>query len=112
MRFGYRVMLLCVFAVAVLGASTAQAQSSWGDLSVSAVRVDYDLSGVGTAPGLAIRTTRHLTPNVSVEIGGLFSKPAQQFGSSTLFVPEAQLRYRWNAGRFSPYVGGGLGTAL
>jgi opacity protein-like surface antigen len=38
--------------------------------------------------------------------------PNQQFGPSTLFVPEAQLRHRWDVGRVSPYVGGGWGTAL
>jgi opacity protein-like surface antigen len=95
------------------GVSTAYAQNtSWGDLVVSAARVDYDLSGVGSAPGLAVRLTRDLSPRVSLEVGGLFAKPDQQFGRSSLFMPEAQIRYRWNAGRLSPYVGGGLGTAL
>ena len=113
MRFRYSVFCSFLLALAVVGPSTAQAHdSSWGDLAVSGVRVDYDLSGVGNAPGLAIRATRHVTSNVSLEVGGLLSKPTQQFGPSTLFVPEALLRYRWNAGRMSPYVGGGLGAAL
>ena len=109
----YRLVFLLVFAFAVCGVSTAQAQgSSWGDVAVSAALVDYDLSGTGTAPGLAVRTTRDLTSNVRVELRGLFAKPDQQFGPTTLFVPEAQLQYRWNAGRFAPYVGGGIGAAM
>jgi opacity protein-like surface antigen len=113
MQLGSRVLVFSFFALVIIGSSSAHAQdASWGDLSVSAVRVDYDLSGVGSAPGLAVRATRNLTSNISVEFGGLFAKPEQQFGPSTLFAPEAQLRYRWNAGRMSPYVGGGVGTAL
>ena len=83
-----------------------------GDVTVSTARIDYDLSGTGTAPGLAVRTTLNLSSNVSLEFGGVFAKPEQQFGPSTLFMPETQLRYRWSAGRISPYVGGGLGAAL
>lgn len=113
MRFGFGYVVLCVFSVVVAGVSPAHAQgSSWGELAVSAVRLDYDLSGVGSAAGVAVRTTRNLSSNISLEVGGLFAKPNQQFGPSTLFMPEAQLRYRWNAGRVSPHVGGGLGAAL
>lgn len=112
---GFRCYSVAIFVIAVIiaGAPRAHAQtSSWGDLSVSAARIDFDLSGVGTSAGVAVRATRDLSSNVSVEAGGLFAKPDQQFGPSTLFIPEALLRYRWQAGRFAPYVGGGLGAAL
>ena len=113
MRLGYRAMVLFVFVVMAADVSRANAQvSSWGDVTVSAARLDYDLSGTGNTPGLAVRATRRLTSNVSLEFGGMFAKPNQQFGPSTLFMPEAQLRYRWDVGRVSPYVGGGMGTAL
>ena len=113
MRVTYQYPLFVVLAVLIAGASPAQAQTpSWGDLSVSAVRMDYDLSGTGNTFGLAVRSTKDLTHRVSLEFGGVFASPRLQSGSSTLFMPEAQLRYRWNAGRFSPYVGGGMGTAL
>lgn len=113
MRFGCQVMLSCVFALVATDVSMAQAQgTSWGDISVSAVRIDYDLSGTGNTPGLAIRSTKNLSPSVSLEFGGVYARPRQQFGSSSLFMPEAQLRHRWNAGRVFPYVGAGLGAAL
>ena len=113
MAFRHHSIAVLVFALATAGVSRAEAQtSSWGDLSVSAARIDFDLSGVGTAAGLAVRATRDLSSSVSLEAGGLFAKPDQQFGPSTLFLPEALLRYRWQAGRFSPYVGGGVGAAL
>jgi len=112
MRFGDRVALSFVFALVAGGVSTAHAQDSSWDLAVSAARIDYDLTGTGSAAGLAVRTTRELTPNISIELRGLYAKPEQQFGPSTQFVPEAQLQYRWNTGRLSPYVGGGVGVAM
>ena len=113
MRFDTRLIPTFVAVLVLVGGSLAQAQDrSWGDLNVSLARIDYDLSGTGSAAALAVRTTRNLTSNVRVEFGALFAKPEQQFGPSTLFVPEAQLQYRWNLGRVSPYVGGGIGAAL
>jgi hypothetical protein len=85
---------------------------SWGEFAVSGVGMEYDLSGVGTAPGLAVRATHDLSEHVVFELRGLFAKPNQQFGPSTLVVPEVQLQYRWNAARLSPFVGVGGGTAM
>ena len=105
--------LLSAFSIAIAWASPAVAQNtSWGDVGVSVVMMNYDLSGTGNTAGLGVRATRTLTANVSLEVGGVFAKPYQQFGSSTLFMPEAQLRYNWKVGRVAPYVGGGIGTAL
>jgi opacity protein-like surface antigen len=71
------------------------------------------LSGTGSAAGLTVRTTRDLSRNIRIEFGATIAKPQHQFvGGYTLFLPEAQLQYRWNLGRVAPYVGGGIGTAL
>jgi hypothetical protein len=111
LKRGVLFSFLCTLALSF--ASTAHAQqSAWGDLTLSGARIDYDLSGTGNAPALAVRATRHLTSHLLVELGGVVAKPDQQFGPSTLFMPEAQLQYRWRAGRVSPYIGGGIGTAL
>jgi hypothetical protein len=91
--------------------SPVHAQDSSWNVGVSAVAVQYDLSGTGTAPGLAVRAARPVYGNVMVEVRGLFARPEQQSGPSTFFAPEAQLQYRWNVARFSPYVGGGAGLA-
>jgi hypothetical protein len=113
MRFGCTRLPTIVILLSAAAASPALAQDkSRGDIAVSAVGMEYDLSGVGTAPGLAIRATRDLTPHVVLEFRGLFAKPEQQFGPSTLFVPEAQIQYRWNIARLSPFVGVGGGAAL
>jgi hypothetical protein len=110
-----RIIAVSVFALSLIvgESSTASAQSpAWGDLTVSAVSLNYDLSGNGIVPAFAVRMTRDLSPHVSLEMGGVFATPAMQFGSSTLFMPEAQVRYRWNLGRLSPYVGGGFGASM
>jgi hypothetical protein len=113
MRFRYLATLSFAFALVVSAASAAQAQTpGWGDLSVSAVRSDYDLSGTGSAPGFAIRTTRELSPNVALEFGGVLAKLEQPLGTSRSFMPEAHVRYRWKLGRFSPYLSGGMGASL
>ena len=112
---GFQTRLVFSFVAALvnlLGGSFAQAQDrSWGDINVAGEN-RLRLVRHGSAAALAVRTTRTLTSNVRVEFGALFAKPEQQFGPSTLFVPEAQLQYRWNLGRVSPYVGGGIGAAL
>lgn len=107
-----RSKFLVLFAVSTFVLLASPAHAQWGDVKISLARVDFDLSGTGNAPGLTVRTTRHLTDNVNLEIGGLFAKPDQQFGPSTLFAPEAHLQYHWTAGRFFPYAGGGLGAAM
>jgi hypothetical protein len=113
MRFDCTRLLAFVFLLSASAASPALAQDkSWGDIAVSAVGMEYDLSGVDTASGLAVRTTHDLTSHVVLEFRGLFAKPDQQFGPSTLFVPEAQIQYRWNVARLSPFVGVGGGAAL
>jgi hypothetical protein len=112
MSNNFRVITTLSFALALAGVATAHAQnpSSVG-ITVSAMMINYDLSGVGTTPGIAVRSTYPLAGHVSLEFGGVFATPDQQFGASSLFIPEAQLRYRWSAGRVAPYIGGGLGVA-
>src|SRR5687768_12876970 len=82
MRFAIRVIGSFAFVLFVSGAAPARAQeSSWGELSVTAGRVDYDLSGVGSTSGLAVRTRKDFTSNFGLEVRGLFARPCQQFQS-------------------------------
>ena len=107
-----RVPSFIIACVCLLAGSTSVfAQTSSWDFGVSAARVDYDLSGTGTALGIAAGATRHLTPTLAIEIRGLVARPSQQSGPSTLVAPDVQLQYRWNIARLSPYVGGGVGLA-
>lgn len=125
MSIGFRGVLSLVGAILISTASLAQAQnSSWGDLAVSTGRMDFDLNGTGHTHGVAVRAKRHFSPHLALEVGGVFARycgyrsvsggeclPSQQEGTTSLFMPEAQLQYRWNMGRVSPYVGGGMGLS-
>ena len=107
---GIRSLSLSCVLVAVVSTSAFAQDRAW-DLGISAAHVEFDLSGTGTAAGVSARATRYFTPHVALEIRGLFAKPEQQSGPSTLFAPDVQIQYRWNLARFSPYVGGGVGFA-
>jgi hypothetical protein len=107
-----RIRSFIVGCVCLLAGSTsAFAQTPSWHFGVSAARVDYDLSGTGTASGIAAGAARQVTPRLDIEIRGLFAQPLQQSGPSTLVAPDLQLHYRWNLARLSPYVGGGVGLA-
>ena len=88
---------------------TAQAQIAQHSITVGVGAVQFDLNGVGTAPGMTVRATRALSNHLAVEASVPVSWPAQDFGGSKLFSPEAHLQYQWQAGSFRPYVGGGAG---
>jgi hypothetical protein len=85
------------------------AQDSPWSLGASASLVNFDLAGTGHAPGVAVHATRDLTDNLAVNFRGTFAKIDQQIGRTTLIAPEAQVQYRWNIARVSPFVGGGAG---
>ena len=110
-------LFFCSMAMILTGTSAARAQDGWSSLSVSAARIDFDLSGTGQTNGMAVRATRSLTSNIVLEVGTTFARPCQQFqdcrseGPATLFAPEAQLQYHWTIGRVEPYVGGGVGAS-
>ena len=123
MSIWFRVVLSFVFAILFSTASPARAQdSSWGNLAVTMGRMDFDLNGTGNAYGVAVRAKHHLSPHLALEVGGFYSRycgdqylgecvPNPVLDRTSLFMPEAQLQYRWNLGRLSPYAGGGMGAA-
>ena len=108
MRTASRFVLSSIVVVA--GAvSPALAQDSSWNVGLSAVAVQFDLSGTGNALGLAVRGARPVYGNVVFEARGLFAPLEQQFGKATFFASDAHLQYRWTIARLSPYVGGGIG---
>ena len=125
MSIGFGGVLSLVAAILISSASPAQAQdSSWGDLAVSTGRLDFDLNGTGHTYGVAVRAKRHFSPHLALEVGGVLARycgyksvssdeclPSRQEGTTSLFMPEALLQYRWSMGRVSPYVGGGVGLS-
>jgi outer membrane protein W len=91
--------------------SFAQAQAAQNTVAAGMSVMEFDLTGVGTAPGMTLRASRALTDHIAIEGSFPMSWLSEDFGKSKLFAPEVQLQYHWQAGRFRPYVGGGAGIA-
>lgn len=112
MRVRSALLLVCLSGL--VHSAPAQGQTpreSRGDIAVSVAALDFDLSGTGQTAGVAVRATRDVTPHITFEARGLFAKPEQQFGTSTIVVPEAYLLYRWPIARWTPFIGAGTGAA-
>src|SRR5687768_17131894 len=105
-----RTLSFALFTIAA-GSIPAFAQSEREtSLILGGGVMNFDLSGTGTVPAFTARVSRELGANFVLEGGFTFAKPDQQFGDSTLIAPEAQLQYRFQAGRFTPYLGAGIGV--
>jgi hypothetical protein len=73
----------------------------------------YDLSGTGLAPMLALRGTTPVSSVITLEAGVLAARPRQQFGETTTFLaPELQAQLALPFTSILPYMGLGLGGAL
>lgn len=110
----YLLVIALVVAVLVATPSGAEAQSAFVPeaVAVSNGAFNFDLSGTGTTPSVGVSADWPLTNNVLIEGGIVVARPQQQFGRTTYIIPEAQLQYRWQLGRFMPFVGGGVGAGI
>ena len=111
-----RIAVLMSVGLLMASASVASAQdfarpqrSSIDGVEFLVGYMDYDLSGTGSTVPIAIRGTKALTSNLSLEFGGTYATPELQFGRARLLMPEARLTYSWGTGRFRPFVSGGGG---
>jgi hypothetical protein len=111
MRSG-KVLFLGILFTGALAASAAAQDRGAFTVGVTSGPVNFDLSGVGTTLGSAVRAEGILSDRFSIELGSLFARPAEDTGTSTLIAPDALLRITWRAGRFSPFVGGGGGFVM
>ncbi|HEX9937753.1 MAG TPA: outer membrane beta-barrel protein [Longimicrobium sp.] len=98
-------------AVLTVAASAAQAQATGGTgVSFSGGTMNYDLSGTGNTPALALRADFPLASVFRLEAGVVAARPDQQFGDDpTFIIPEVQLQAQLPLGRVAPYVGAGIG---
>lgn len=107
-----RLSLFAVSTVLILGVSGASAQeipAAPNAITASTGSMNFDLSGTGNTWNVAVRGTMALTPNVALEVGGLFARPDLQGGVGTVILPEVQLQYHWRLNKVAPYAGGGVG---
>jgi hypothetical protein len=81
-------------------------------LAVQTGVFNFDLSGTGNSPSVAVSADWAMQ-HVLLEAAMSIAFPDQQFGDRTTFViPEALIQYQWTRGKFAPFVGGGIGSAI
>ena len=111
----HRLTTLFATLLALGAPVVVHAQTARPAVSLSAGAFQYDLSGTGTAPMLAVRAELPLSRFFLVEGGMTAARLAQQFGATTTFLaPELQLQVQapLAGGRVAPYLGLGGGAAL
>lgn len=109
-------MLLAGAAFLALAVPAAAQRTS---VALAAGSFDFDLSGTGRAPVVALRLDRAVHPDLRLEGAVSVARPEQQFGATTTFVaPEAQLQWApvaiglgSEALLLHPYLGLGAGWA-
>ena len=113
------VSVLCLALLTVAFADSAWAQeplrnppAAFDSIEVVTGIMDFDIAGTGQTMPFGVRFSKALTNHLALEVGTTFAVPEQQFGRSTMNIPEAQLSYSWRLGRVRPFVSGGAGVGL
>src|SRR5688572_19596996 len=72
-------------------------------LAVQTGVFNFDLSGTGNSPSVAVSADWAAMQHVLLEAAMTITFPDQQFGDRTTFViPEALIQYQWTRGKFAP----------
>lgn len=101
---------LAVTVSALPRAAGAQAYLLARGLSFSAGAANFDLTGSGVTPLVALRADAELTRWLVGEVGVSALRPNERFDARlTYVVPELQFQLQLRAGRVRPYLGAGGG---
>jgi hypothetical protein len=73
---------------------------------------EFDFSGTGTTPALAVRASWDWRRYFVVEVGTSIARIEEDFGTHTLVIPDVQLQAQLPAGNWRPYAGVGAGIAM
>lgn len=112
MKMSFRWILALAAVLAHAAAVSAQTPERRLTLSLGGGVGEYDLSGVDSAPLIAVRSAWTISRLFLTEGSFLYVPLDQQFGRSRLYVPEAQLQIRWPLPHVQPYLGAGVGVAI
>ena len=108
-----RVTIVASWLLAVSAVPGSSQQPSRWAVSLLAGPSSYDLSGVGTAPAVAVGLAWQWTPALVVEPGLTYFRYDPQFGSKiTYLFPELSLQLMVPRGPIRPYLGAGAGRSV
>lgn len=107
--------LAILTALAAIGAAaplSAQETAPPAHISFNTGLFQFDLSGTGYSPMVAVRAATPIAHVLQVEGALLAARPGQQFATTTYLVPEAQIQLVLPFSVISPYMGLGAGAAI
>lgn len=81
-------------------------------VSINSGLFQFDLSGTGFAPMVAVRAATPIASVILLEGAFTAARPGQQFATTTFLVPEAQVQLVLPFSVISPYLGLGGGAAF
>jgi opacity protein-like surface antigen len=104
---------LFITILGILFFATIPVHAQSRSVAVQTGLFNFDLSGTGTSPAVAVSADWAATRHILLEGAMTFAFPNQQFSDrTTLLIPEALVQYQWRLGKFSPFVAGGIGAAI
>ena len=107
-----RATVVAIVFAALATPAFSQQPSRWG-LGLLAGPSSYDLSGVGTAPAVAVQVPWQWTPALVVEPSLTYFRYRPQFGSNVTYLfPELSLQLMVPRGPIRPYLGTGAGRSI
>lgn len=110
-----KLATLCAL-IGLLGATSmplvAQETAPPTHVSLNTGLFQFDLSGTGWAPMVAVRAATPISHVLLLEGAFTAARPGQQFATTTYLVPEAQIQLVLPFSGISPYMGLGGGAAF
>ena len=106
---------LAVLPALCIGAASLDAQTDSTRLPsfhVGGGVSQFDLSGTGSAPLFVARAGWDWRRNLVLEVGASVSRLDQDFATTTLIIPDAQIQAQAHVGNWRPYFGLGGGIAI
>lgn len=105
-------MLCCASILSLIFASSLEAQMSRPEISASVGAMQFDASGTGTAPVIALRAAFPIVGSWLLAEGNLsYASLDEQFSNvgTRIGMAEGQLQAQLPLGRVRPYLGAGAG---
>ena len=108
----FKRTLFCASILSLVAALSLEAQTSKPEISASVGAMQFDASGTGTAPVIALRAAVPLTGSWLLAEGNLsYASLNEQFSDAgtRIGVAEGQVQFQLPLARVRPYLGVGAG---
>ena len=94
------------------GVASAQETAPPAHLVIQTGLFDFELVGDGYAPMIAAKAVVPIATVLMLEGSVLAARPGQDFATTTMLIPEAQVQLVLPFAQLVPYIGLGVGAAI